>query len=185
MALSESEVRKNVAEFNEHALEHGKHGCDVCGGSIEAVFDRVTRDGVKVPALVLDIAHSDAGCPVLREKGGGTFPLGGVTPQVMYRHRFDDGDPTWWTPRFGLEPAGRLTNPPADPFPGPPVKLVANEPCRDPVARRGGTVAIGATCHDCGKEATSVVYSEPWGDADFCELHAERWLAELHGKAVS
>ena len=52
---------------------------------------------------------------------------------------------------------------------------------RDPDARLGGTVAIGSRCY-CGKEATAVLYSEAWGDQDYCEPHARYRLAQLHAE---
>ena len=83
--------------------------------------------------------------------------------QSVYRH-------------FGLDEDGNVIRPQAKMTIGPV------SPTRDPDARMGGTVAISSRCH-CGKDATAVIYSEVWGDEDFCEPHARELLAQLHGKA--
>ena len=97
-----TQVMDNVADFN--ATYPNGHGCEICGGSIAAVFDRITTEDDSTPIMVLDIAHSDAACTVLAEqmkKGTGAFPLGAEPHQLFYRHRFDDGETTWRDPRFG------------------------------------------------------------------------------------
>ena len=101
MTRTESEVRSAVADFNSEVLRQSGGGCETCGATIEAVFDRITREADSVPVMVVDIAHSDAKCPVLVEKGGSAFALGGALTQVLCRHRFDDGDPVWRDPQFG------------------------------------------------------------------------------------
>jgi hypothetical protein len=93
---SESEVRSAAADFNSEVLRQSGGGCETCGATIEAVFDRITSDTGSVPILVIDIAHSDLDCAVLlKHQHRRAFPLGDGSTQVFCRHRFDDGDPAW------------------------------------------------------------------------------------------
>jgi len=98
---NETEIMEAVADFNGEMWRTSGIGCETCGGSIAAVFDRVTNKTDSLPILVIDIAHSEAVCPVLTDKGG-TVPMGDDGTQVWCRHRFDDGDPAWRDPRFGV-----------------------------------------------------------------------------------
>jgi hypothetical protein len=75
---------KYVAIFND-GLPLDAPGCETCGGSIRAVRERI--DGVLV--AVIDIAHSDAGCPTLAQHSG-MRPLAGLK-RLLVRHRFDAG----------------------------------------------------------------------------------------------
>ena len=53
-------VDKYVTRFND-GLPLDAPGCETCGGSIRAVRERI--DGVLI--AVIDVVHSDAGCPTL------------------------------------------------------------------------------------------------------------------------
>ncbi len=74
-------IDRLVAKFNDYVWPSHAPGCETCGGSIRAV--RECLDGP--PVAVIDIAHSDAGCPTLaRASGIRRFP---EIDRVFVRHR--------------------------------------------------------------------------------------------------